>query len=495
MKYSTYGAALLLPLLSPLTLARAAEVAPASAPAAAPATLKPVTFDDGKGVFDFTERLRFENRRDNFDFNSAAHSPTDDNWFVQRFRAGLTWKQSADFSLQVQLQDAREWGSERPKVPFILGAEGNDPLDLRLASITVGDPKKSPVVFTFGRQTILLGEERLVGASEWNNFGRVFDAGKLVWNVVPGQTTATVFVSSVVNVKGTSLGESWKFNSSSADDLFSGVYVTHKLDKTSILDGYLLWRDKKDNDPIYSAQTISIPAAARTAAAYDIGQDVFTLGTRYLAPPKEGEFDSEFEGAWQWGHVNRQTTTATGPYGGSSPTLDQRAWAIHALVGYTPTGLPGKLRLDVEYNLASGDTNRTDGQNGSFMNLFPSNHKFYGFMDVFAWKNLREFVATARFTPLAKTVVRLDYHRFSLYSSQDAWYRANGVATVRPLTAAAQSAPRHAGDEVDLTVTWTPRPWAAVDVGYSKFNAGSYLQATGARSDADFFYLQTTLKF
>ena len=97
--------------------------------------------------------------------------------------------------------------------------------------------------------------------------------------------------------------------------------------------------------------------------------------------------------------------------------------------------------------------------------------------------------------PLAKTVVRLDYHRFSLYSSQDAWYRANGVATVRPLNAAAQSAPRHAGDEVDLTVTWTPRPWAAVDVGYSKFNAGSYLQATGARSDADFFYLQTTLKF
>ena len=162
--------------------------------------------------------------------------------------------------------------------------------------------------------------------------------------------------------------------------------------------------------------------------------------------------------------------------------------------GYTPTGAPAKLRFDLEYNIASGDTNRTDNQNGSFMNLFPSNHKFYGFIDAFAWKNLREFVATVRFTPLPKTAVRIDYHRFSLYSSQDAWYRANGVATVRPLNAAAQSAPSHAGDELDLTASWTPRQWVAIDAGYAKFFAGSYLGATGAASDANFFYLQATLK-
>jgi hypothetical protein len=270
--------------------------------------------------------------------------------------------------------------------------------------------------------------------------------------------------------------------------------VSHKVDLTSVLDGYLLWRDKQNNNPIYSAATISIPAPARTAGAYDIGQDVFTLGLRYLVPPKAGEFDAEYEVAGQWGQVDRQTATATGPYGGSSPTLDQRAWAFHSLVGYTPAGLPGKLRVDVEYNVASGDTNRTDGQNGSFMNLFPSNHKFYGFMDAFAWKNLREFVATARFTPLPQTVVRIDYHRFSLYSTQDAWYRANGVATVRPLNAAAQAAPSRAGDELDFTATWTPRPWAAIDLGYSRFSAGAYLQATGARSNAYFLYLQTTLR-
>jgi hypothetical protein len=453
-----------------------------------------VVFDGGKGVFEFIERLRFEDRRQNFDFSSSAHSPTDDSWFVQRFRVGLTWKQSAAFSLQVQLQDAREWGAERPAVPFILGAEGDDALDLRLAALTWGDPKKDPLVFTLGRQLLVLGEERLVGVGEWNNFSRTFDAGKLVWNIAPGRTTATLFLGSVVYVQGTSLGEGWKFNRSTTNDSFGGAYVTHKLDKTRTLDGYLLWRDKQDSNPIYRAPTTAIPVAARTAAAYDIGQNIYTVGSRYFAPPAEGQWDAEFEAAYQWGEVARQTTAATGPYAGSRPRLDQQAWAVHGLVGYTPPGAPGKLRFDFEYNAASGDTDRSDGKNGSFMSLFPSNHKFYGFMDVMAWKNLREVVATLRFAPVAKTAVRIDYHQFALFSNQDAWYRANGVATVRPLNAAAQSASRQAGAELDLTLTWSPRPWAVIDAGYARFFAGHYLGATGAKSDADFFYLQTTLK-
>jgi Alginate export len=217
MKYSNYGAALLWPLLCVLTPARAAAPVP---PPAGPA---PVVLAGGKGVLEFIERLRFEDRRENFDFNAAAHSPTDDSWFVQRFRVGLTWKQSAAFSLQVQLQDAREWGAERPTVPFILGAEGDDALDLRLASLTWGDPKKDPLVFTLGRQILALGEERLVGVGEWNNFSRTFDAGKLVWNVAPGSTTATFFLGSVVYVQGTTLGDGWKFNTSTTNDIFGGA--------------------------------------------------------------------------------------------------------------------------------------------------------------------------------------------------------------------------------------------------------------------------------
>lgn len=495
------SASLALPFLLGAVISAQGATAPASPTTAdvrppPPPALKPITLADGSVTLEFIERFRVEDRTNNFDFDDNAHSPTDDSWFVQRFRAGLTWKPQPGVSAQLQFQDAREWSSERPNVPFILGSEGNDAFDLRLASLTFGDPKTSKAVATFGRQTLALGDERLVGVGEWNNFARTFDAAKVIWNITPGETTATLFVSSVVHVEGTSSGDGWSLNHSSTDDIFSGFYLSHKLPKAGAFEAYALRRDKKDSTPIYTAPTAPIPAAARSAAAYDIGQNILTIGARYLMPPpaKGGGFDTEIEGAYQWGNVDRQTTTATGPYGGTSPSLDHRAWALHTMVGYTPADAPWKPRLSLEYNLASGDTDRTDGTNESFMNLFPSNHKWYGFMDLFAWKNLREAVGTVRFSPVSKTTVRIDYHLFSLYSSRDAWYRANGVATVRPLNAAAQNAPRRAGDELDITFTWAARPWATIDLGWSHFSAGAYLGATGARSDAEFIYAQTTFR-
>lgn len=45
-------------------------------------------------------------------------------------------------------------------------------------------------------------------------------------------------------------------------------------------------------------------------------------------------------------------------------------------------------------------------------------------MDVFAWKNIEEWVATLRFAPVTNTTVRLDYHNFSLFTTSDAWYQS-----------------------------------------------------------------------
>jgi hypothetical protein len=308
--------------------------------------------------------------------------------------------------------------------------------------------------------------------------------------------TATVWVSSVVTVRPTTSGDSWKFDRSSGDDLFSGAYLSNKLDARDTFDVYVLWRDKRKNDPIYTAPAAPIPPGARVATAYDIAQNVYTFGTRFVRTPKPGAFDAEFEAAWQGGRVDRQTTSpAIGVYGGSASQLDQRAWALHTLIGYSPEGAPAKLRFDAEYNVASGDTHRSDDRNGSFMVMFPSNHPFYGFMDLFAWKNLEEWVATIRCTPLPDLTLRADYHDLSLYTTSDAWYRANGVSTVRPVNDAARRASRSAGQETDLSAAWTPAPWLRLDLGWSWFKAGAYLEATGAHSDARFLYVQTTLKF
>lgn len=50
-----------------------------AAPSAAPAAPAPqaITFADGRGTVEVTERLRVERRENNFDFDSAAPSATD----------------------------------------------------------------------------------------------------------------------------------------------------------------------------------------------------------------------------------------------------------------------------------------------------------------------------------------------------------------------------------------------------------------------------------
>jgi hypothetical protein len=61
-----------------------------------------------KLTLDVQERLRVEVRDNNFDFNSAINSSTDDTFLLQRFRLGLTARPCDRFSAYVQGQDARE---------------------------------------------------------------------------------------------------------------------------------------------------------------------------------------------------------------------------------------------------------------------------------------------------------------------------------------------------------------------------------------------------
>ena len=47
------------------------------------------------------------------------------------------------------------------------------------AYLVLGNAKQFPISAKVGRQELSYGDERLVGAFDWNNIGRVFDAAKL----------------------------------------------------------------------------------------------------------------------------------------------------------------------------------------------------------------------------------------------------------------------------------------------------------------------------
>lgn len=453
-------------------------------------TYNPLSFYDGALVFDVQERVRVELRDNNFDFNSDVNVPTDDTWLLQRFRLGVMVKPVDWFKTYVQGQDTREFESERKSVPFVLGSEGDDPFDLRQGYVEVGNAAKFPLIAKVGRQELIYGDERLIGAFDWNNFSRTFDAAKLRYDSPEQKFWVDAFASHVVEIRQPGPGENrgLTFNDANWQDTFAGVYGSTTLIPKQTTDLFFLYRNKKDNDPVYR------DSLGNTARPYDIREEVYTAGARLKSLPGTlSGFDYEVEGAYQFGRNQGRIGFAYPNAAGVM--LDHEAYAFEARVGYTCEDLKWKPRLGVEYSFASGDTDPNDDQDESFMNLFPTNHKFYGYMDLFAWKNIHNPVVSLKFVPDPKVTVQLDGHAFWLATNEDAWYRANAVATVRPFNAAATTADTFVGTEFDLTVGYTVHRALRFLAGYSHFFAGAYVEDTGPSDDADFAYLQMIIAF
>lgn len=408
-------------------------------------------------TIDFQERLRIEARENNFDFNDHVESLSDDSWLLQRARIGLKLAPRENLTFYVQGQSSFELESDRPNVPGVLGAEGDDPFDLRQAYLAVG---ASDFNVTLGRQILSYGDERLIGSFDWNNFGRTFDAVKL--HLAPAKGwSLDAFASSVVVIDNDEFNTSDLFNGNSThrDQVFSGLYLSTATlcPLGSTTDFYVL---QLHEDSLLG------------------GTDFVTLGTRLKANvAKTGGWDFESEMAVQTGEVRGR---------------DLGAFAGHWGFGRVWTNAAWKPRLFAEYNFATGDDNAADGDVGTFQNLFPTNHKFYGYMDLFSWQNLHNPALSFAVKPSDATKLQLDFHGFWLADTSDAWYRANGITQVRPITPGGDS---FVGTELDLTASWKVQAHLSFLAGYSHFFTGDYAKASGAADDADFGYLQTTIEF
>ncbi len=438
----------------------------------------PLCFANGTICFDVQERLRLEVRDNNFDFNARSNAITDDTFLLQRFRLGVLVKPTSWLRFYAQGQDSREFESERPNIPGAAGAEGDDNFDLRQAYVEFGDPKSFPLLFKAGRQVLTFGDERLVGAFDWNNFGRTFDAAKLTWKTPKWQLD--LFASSVVVIKRDEFNKSDLFNGNENDreQIFSGAYFTAGDLPFGSVDLYAFWLSQANG--INSNQQAAVATKEPKVGPLSQHTSFGTYGVRVKGDPKKLHgFEFEAEGAYQNGEVR---------------DLALDAWAVHAGAGYN-FDVAWKPRLWAEYNFATGDSNPADNDIETFQNLFPTNHKFYGIMDLFSWQNMHNPMLSLRVAPCKKVTATLDYHAFFLANTDDVWYRANGITPVRPLTPAARTASNFVGQEVDFVVTWNATKALQVQAGYAHFFAGDYVSGTGPSDDANFGYLQATLTF
>src|SRR5437016_5036453 len=77
------------------------------------------------------------------------------------------------WSIFVEGRDSSAQWDERKPTP------DSDMLDLHQAYFTLGNKKESALSLKAGRQEMAYGDERLIGASDWTNVERTFDAVKV----------------------------------------------------------------------------------------------------------------------------------------------------------------------------------------------------------------------------------------------------------------------------------------------------------------------------
>jgi hypothetical protein len=148
----------------------------------------------------------------------------------------------------------------------------------------------------------------------------------------------------------------------------------------------------------------------------------------------------------------------------------------------------------IEYNFASGDKNPKDGVSNTFIPLFQTTHEPYGLIDFFRWENVKEFAVSMDFVPMKDRIKgSLQYHRYYLDDTSDAWYNSSGVKIRQ--AKAGQYVSDYVGDEVDLCLKYKLFSFLNLEGGYAHFFCGKYVKDTGSADDADWFYCQTVVTF
>lgn len=350
-----------------------------------------------------------------------------DSFTSMRVRFRMSTELERNVGLHLELQDVRLWGEELNT----LGDYRADNFDLHQAYADLKQVHDSPVSFRIGRQKIAFGGQRLIGAVEWTQQGRVFDGIKMAVAQSWGAVTAV----------GIRLADATSANVT-ASAYLGGVYVTTIAAPSATLDSYVLY-NKVSNG---------------------VDTDQTTLGLRVHG--KASGFAYRAEGSYQTG---------------SRSGLDVSAFLVGGRIGRKV----GRASLALWYDYLSGDDDPTDSETRVFDTLFATNHKFYGFADVFlnipahtGGLGLQDVAVKASFAPVPAVTLSGHVHAFR-------------SAKEEPATGSSRM-----GEEVDLTVSYKYSGNVSFVAGYSYVFTNDVLVAIGRLTDdLAFGYLMTSVSF
>ncbi len=430
------------------------------------------------------------------------------NGVLQRVRLTTNADITSDTSVKITLQDSRMWGATSlAKGGPTLTDTGNNTLDLHEAYVKVKDVFGSPISLKIGRQELVYGEQRLIGAFGWNNNGRSFDAVKA--NFTNSAVSIDAFATKLQDNTG-GLGTNCTPTPGTIptcggdqDQDFYGINATVKAVPNNTLEAYVYyWRDA-------GTSTFGQTGMAGATVINDTpskASNLYTYGIR-----GKGHFraiDYSFVLPFQSGSIDTSNASGT-----RATSYNIKSFAFAAKAGYTlPIAM--KTRLGVEYDTAQGDNDGGGGMatNGSgsadtdietFFNLFPTNHGHLGLMDQQGWRNVDAWSLNATSQITSRLKLYLAYWSFKLNEEKDAWYGAgNWNNTPGGFRAAnINNTQSDIGTELDFVATYKYNSALTAQLGLARFFTGKYLDqagqvnAAGNTQDMDWAYLQLTANF
>jgi hypothetical protein len=382
-------------------------------------------------------------------FGNRFQAGNDDMYLLQRVRLGLQVQPTQWLKFFAQAQDSRVSFTNRvaPAPPY------QDSVDLRQAYVQFGGSESQLLDIRVGRQELAFGEERLVGASNWGNVARSFDAVRV--GIHRGGYRLDAFSASVV------VPRDHAFDRHSDGDNLHGLYgdIAGWVPRAKV-QPYLFWR---------LAPSVTAESGFRGRL------DTKTYGVRWSGDlPQKVEYTMELAG---------QTDSSAGE--------DTQAWAGFWRIGRQFESLPLQPRFRLEVNHASGDSDPSDGRHGTFDVLYPTPHDKYGLADQVGWKNVNHIGVIAEINARPSLVFQAKAHDWWLASARDGLYNSSGAMLLRDPSGLSG---KHVGEEIDIQVLWTGGAHVAIGGGVGHLFPGSFVKRVSPGSSFTFPYVQLTYR-
>lgn len=373
----------------------------------------------------------------------------DDMYLLQRYRIGVELKPLPWLKMFAQGQDSRIFFVDR-----VSPAPYQDKTDLRQAWVQIGNPEKNGFTVRVGRQELQFGEERLLGAGNWGNVARTFDAVRL--GVRHGGYHADLFASSVVAARD------GVFDRHVNGDNIHGIYggIDSWIPKATI-EPYVYWR-------------LAPLVLGENGVRQKLNNK--TVGVRI-----NGQLPANFE-------YTTEMVLQRGSWAGEPIS----AWAGFWRFGRLFDKVPLKPRLRLEVNHASGDSRPHDAHHGTFDVLYPTPHDKYGLADQVGWKNVNHIGGIAEFRPVKALALQVKGHTWWLASATDGLYNAGGAMLFRDQMGLSG---KHVGEEVDFQAIWIPAPNIWLGGGVGHMFAGQFLKNVSPGDSYTFPYVMFTYGF